>query len=279
MTTLPQNSLTHSDNEAEVTALAAIMARCPDAKPTEVLPDVSPAKLPRHVAIIMDGNGRWANARGMPRMMGHRAGAKSVRAVMEAVGDLGIEVVTLYSFSMDNWKRPAEEVHALMELYLEYMAAERKTLLSNKIRFRQIGRREGLPEIIQQGVAALEAETAGNTAATLCLAVNYGSRAELTDAAKALARRVASGELTPEAITERHLQAELYAPDLPDPDLLIRTAGEMRLSNYLLWQISYAELYVTQTLWPDFGREAFLGAIREYAGRSRRFGGLAQCPS
>ncbi|CAN5771433.1 polyprenyl diphosphate synthase [soil metagenome] len=244
------------------------------ARPAEILPDVPPAKIPRHVAIIMDGNGRWAAARNEPRVMGHQAGARSVRAVMEAAGELGIEVVTLYSFSMENWKRPAAEVEALMQLYLQYLELERPTLLKHNIRFRQIGRREGLPENVNRGVAALEAETARNTAGTLCLAVNYGSRAEIADAARALAEKVARGEMKAEDVNEAALHGALYAPDLPDPDLLIRTAGEMRLSNYLLWQISYAELFVTPTLWPDFGRESFLDAIREYAKRTRRFGGL-----
>lgn len=266
-------------SEAGEAALRAIMNRNPGAKPREVLPEVSPERIPRHVAIIMDGNGRWAKSRGQARMMGHRAGAKSVRAVMETAGDLGIEVVTLYSFSMDNWKRPEEEVRALMELYLEYMAVERQTLLENKVRFRQIGRRHGLPEIIQRGVEMLEAETADNTRGTLCLAVNYGSRAEIVDAAKDLALRVQRGEIDIEQIDESTFAQGLYAPDLPDPDLLIRTAGEMRISNYLLWQISYSELHVTQTLWPDFGREQFLEAIREYARRSRRFGGLSDTPT
>jgi undecaprenyl diphosphate synthase len=260
---------------AGIAALEAIRIRSPKARPHEVLPDVCPSRLPRHVAVIMDGNGRWASDRSQPRMLGHRAGAKSVRSLMETVGDLGIECITLYSFSMDNWKRPQAEVEALMHLYLEYMAIERPALMDNNIRFRQIGRSADLPPIIQEGVAALEAATAHHTSATLCLAVNYASRAEITDATRAIARKVASGELSPDDITEDTISASLYAPDVPDPDLLIRTAGEMRLSNYLLWQISYAELYVTPTLWPDFGREQFLDAIREYSRRSRRFGGLA----
>ncbi len=268
------HSSTPTLSPAGIAALEAINARSPKARPHEALPDVCPSRLPRHVAIIMDGNGRWANERQQPRMMGHRAGAKSVRSLMETVGELGIECVTLYSFSMDNWKRPQAEVEALMHLYLEYMSLERPALMDNNVRFRQIGRSADLPPIIQAGVAALEAATAHHTCATLCLAVNYGSRAEITDAARAIARQVASGELKPEDITEDTLSANLYAPDLPEPDLLIRTAGEMRLSNYLLWQISYAELYVTPTLWPDFGREQFLDSIREYARRSRRFGGL-----
>ncbi len=268
------HSSTPTLSPAGIAALEAIHARSPKARPHEVLPDVCPSRLPRHVALIMDGNGRWANQRQQPRMVGHRAGAKSVRSLMETVGDLGIECVTLYSFSMDNWKRPQAEVEALMHLYLEYMSLERPALMDNNVRFRQIGRGSDLPPIIQQGVAALEAATAHHTSATLCLAVNYGSRAEITDAARNIARQVAAGALKPDDITEDTLSANLYAPDLPEPDLLIRTAGEMRLSNYLLWQISYAELYVTPTLWPDFGREQFLDSIREYARRSRRFGGL-----
>ncbi|MCE7972823.1 MAG: di-trans,poly-cis-decaprenylcistransferase [Leptolyngbya sp. PLA1] len=223
----------------------------------------------------MDGNGRWAQSRGMPREMGHQAGAASVRAVVEHAGDLGIEYVTLYSFSLENWKRPAEEVRALMQLCLAYLAAEEQDLIRRKIRFRVIGRREGLPGEVCDAIARVTASTAAGTRGELCLAINYGSRAEITDAVRALAADVGAGRLAPEAIDERLIASRLYTAGMPDPDLLIRTAGEMRVSNYLLWQISYSELHVTPVLWPDFGPANLDAAVREYAMRDRRFGGLS----
>lgn len=238
-------------------------------------PSVERSRLPRHVAIIMDGNGRWARSRGLDRVKGHEQGALGVRPIVEHAGRLGIEVLTLYSFSVENWKRPAEEVGALMRLYTYYMERELETLMRENIRFRQIGRREGLPGEVLDAVDRLTEQTRHNTAATLCLAVNYGGRAELTDAVRRIAERVAAGELDPSAISESTVAEHLYTSDLPDPDLLIRTAGEQRVSNYLLWQISYAELYVTQTLWPDFTPGSLNEAIEDYAGRTRRFGGLA----
>jgi undecaprenyl diphosphate synthase len=246
----------------------------PKAEPLVRLPDVPPSRIPRHIAIIMDGNGRWAKERGLPRRAGHKAGALAVRAAVEECGKLGVEALTLYSFSLENWKRPREEIEALMALYLEYMRAERELLVKHNMRFRQIGRREGLPpEALAELDLTLEA-TKNCTGPTLCLAVNYGSRAEITDAVRAIARRVAQGELAPDAIDEAALSAHLDTAGLPDPDLLIRTAGEMRISNYLLWQISYSELHVTPTLWPDFRAEHLHAAVRDFASRRRRFGGL-----
>ncbi len=256
-------------------ALDAILARNPEADPLRQLPGVPPSRIPRHVAVIMDGNGRWAQERGFPRIFGHRNGAASVRAVVEAAGRMGVEVLTLYSFSLENWKRPADEVEGLMALCEAYLEGNRDLLLRNGVRFRVIGRREGLPEAVRKGVAMLEELTSDCTRATLCLALNYGSRAELADAARRIAERVRTGELDPAQIDESTVAAHLYAPDLPDPDLLIRTAGELRVSNYLLWQISYAELYVTDTYWPDFREEALREAIGAYAARDRRFGGLS----
>ncbi|MGD9690264.1 MAG: isoprenyl transferase [Phycisphaerales bacterium] len=250
-------------------------ARNPKARPHLILPDVHPARIPRHIAIIMDGNGRWAQQRSLPRMAGHREGARSVRTIVEEAGYLGIEVVTLYSFSMENWKRPREEVEALMRLYMEYMAAQREELMRENIRFRQIGQAEGLPAEVLALRDEVEAQTRGNTASTLCLAVNYGSRAEIVDAVRAIARRVKDGSLSPESISEETFARNLGTHDLPDPDLLIRTAGEMRVSNFLLWQISYAELHVTPVFWPEFGAADLHAAIRDYAQRTRRFGGLA----
>lgn len=233
---------------------------------------------PSHIAIIMDGNGRWAQKRGFPRIFGHRNGAGAVRAVIEECGRLGVEVLTLYSFSMENWKRPREEIDALMYLYTMYIEAETQGLIDNNIRFVQIGRREGLPDEVVAAVDRLTAATSGCTGATLCVAVNYGSRAEITDAARAIARDVKCGRLDPDTIDESTIERRLYTAGLPDPDLLIRTAGERRLSNYLLWQLSYAEIHVTEALWPDFGIGDLHTAVRDFASRSRRFGGLEAEP-
>lgn len=259
-------------------ALQRMRRITPDADPVARLPGVRPSRVPRHVALIMDGNGRWAEQRGFPRIFGHRNGATSLRAVLREAAKLGIELLTFYSFSIENWKRPADEVAALMSLYLQYMSGEREELLRNNIRLVQIGRREGLPAEALRALDETAAATSACTGLTLCLAVNYGSRAEITDAARALAARVQRGELDPNDITEQHLEAELYTAGMPDPDLLIRTAGELRISNYLLWQISYAEIYVTDVLWPDFGEAQFRQAIQAYAQRERRFGGLDSAP-
>ncbi len=236
-------------------------------------------RMPRHIAVIMDGNGRWAGARSLPRFHGHREGAKAVRRLMTEAAKLGIEYLTLYSFSIENWNRPREEVDQLMALYVEYMAAERQTLAENNIRLMQIGRRDNLPpETIVELEKTIEA-TRSCTGPTLVLAVNYSSRAEITDGVRDIARRVASGELSPDDITESTVSESLYTAGIPDPDLLIRTSGEWRLSNYLLWQISYAELYITDTLWPDFAEHDLHEAIRSYAARDRRFGRVAPAPS
>ena len=247
---------------------------CPAADPTTLIPDVPPSRIPRHVAIIMDGNGRWAVERGFPRVFGHRNGARAVRAAIRACGRLGIECLTLYSFSAENWKRPAEEVSELMQLYCQYMEAERAELVKENIRFRQIGRREGLPAAALAALDATMEATRHCTGPVLCLAVNYSSRAEIADACRRLASRVQTGALSPESIDEAAITDALDTAGLPDPDLLIRTAGEMRISNFLLWQISYAELYVTDLYWPDFDEPALLNALRSYASRQRRFGAL-----
>lgn len=248
----------------------------PKADPVSRLPDVHPARIPRHIAVIMDGNGRWAQERGFPRIFGHRNGVGAVREVMHEAAALGVEALTLYSFSLENWKRPREEVEALMLLCTTYLDGELQEFLREGIRFRVIGRHDGLPGEVVHAIERVKQATAGCTGPTLCLAINYGSRAEITDAARALAREVGQGRLNPEAITEELLASRLQTHGLPDPDLLIRTAGEMRVSNYLLWQISYAEIHVTPTLWPDFSREHLHAAIRDFASRKRRFGGLGE---
>jgi undecaprenyl diphosphate synthase len=233
-----------------------------------------PERLPRHVAIIMDGNGRWARQRGFPRFAGHRAGAKTVRLIVEECARLGLRQLTLYSFSTENWNRPQEEVGMLMDLYVEYMRSQRQLLIDNNIQFVQIGRREGLPALVLQELENTLAVTRKNTGMALCLAINYGSRMEITDAVRAIAEEVKSGVLSPDAVTEQTISDRLYTAGMPDPDLLIRTAGEMRISNYLLWQISYAELYVTDVFWPEFSIDELHKAFRNFAARNRRFGGV-----
>ena len=235
-------------------------------------------KLPRHIAIIMDGNGRWATARGLPRVLGHHAGAEAVRRVVEAACELGVKVLTLYAFSWENRDRPAEEIRELMQLLERFLRAETPRLLANRIRLRAIGRLDELPTGVVRGLQRVMEQTAAGDQMTLVLALSYGGRQELVDAARRLAQRVQQGTLRPEEIDEAHLAQQLYAPDLPDPDLLIRTSGEQRLSNFLLWQSSYAELYVTPTRWPDFSKEDLAEAIAEYERRDRRFGKLNEWP-
>ena len=247
--------------------------RAPTRIPSE-LAALPRERWPRHIAIIMDGNGRWAKARGLPRAAGHREGVVSVRRVVTEAARLGLDAITLYSFSSENWKRPADEVAALMLLCCEFLRVERPTMLRENIRFRRIGRREGLPDEVLAELDATERATAHHTGLTLCLALNYGSRTEIADAARALAREVAAGARSPESIDEAAVSSHLYTAGIPDPDLLVRTAGEMRISNYLLWQISYAELHVTEVLWPDFTEADLAAAILAFGGRDRRFGGL-----
>ena len=235
---------------------------------------LSREQLPAHVAIIMDGNGRWAAQRGLPRVAGHGQGAANVREIITHAARLGLRALTLYSFSTENWKRPRDEVDALMGLYVEYLRKERATIMENGVRLVQAGRRDGLPAPVLAELDATQQLSAGNTGLTLCLAINYGSRQEITDAVQAIAREVAAGRLAPEAITEEHISQRLYTAGLPDPDLLIRTAGEMRVSNFLLWQISYAEFYVSDVLWPEFTTADLNAALQAYARRERRFGAV-----
>lgn len=256
-------------------ALARIRRLSPGADPLTHLPDVPPERLPRHIAIIMDGNGRWARERNLPRIRGHHAGAESIRAVIEECAKLGIEAITLYSFSNENWKRPADEVEALMGLSLAYMRSERDTLVKHNIRFVPIGRREGLPDEVRRELDRTVAATNRCTGPTLCVAMNYGGRTEIVDAVRAIARDAALGLIDPAAIDESTIEANLYTAGMPEPDLLIRTSGEMRISNFLLWQISYAEIHVTDVLWPDFRAPELHKAIRDYSRRQRRFGGIA----
>lgn len=272
---LPSAPLISPTDPTVLAAISALQARNPTADPLRYLPDVHPAKIPRHIAIIMDGNGRWATARGLHRALGHREGAKAVERTLELAGNMGVEYLTLYSFSLENWKRPKDEVDALMGLYIQSIATHAERLIRDGIRFRQLGRIDGLPSEVQAKGRELEEATKHNKRATLCLAVNYGGRAELADACRSIAKRLAAGEITAEQIDEHLVAANLYAPDIPDPELMIRTAGENRISNFLLWQLSYAELHITPTLWPDFDEPDLAAAIRDFAGRTRKFGALA----
>jgi undecaprenyl diphosphate synthase len=242
-------------------------------------PNIPPERFPRHIAVIMDGNGRWAVRRGMQRVQGHQEGAKSVRRIVTECARLrkehgGPDFLTLYSFSLENWKRPAEEVTFLMQMYIDYLRQERVTMMENNIRFHQIGRLENLPDPVMEEVEITLEQTKKNDGLTLVLALNYGSRAEIVDTVRQIAAEVKAGDLSPSAIDEETISQRLYTAGMPDPDLLIRTAGEMRISNYLLWQISYAELYVSETLWPDFGERDLHKAIESFASRNRRFGAL-----
>jgi undecaprenyl diphosphate synthase len=248
-------------------------------QPASIIPQPSAAAsagLPRHVAIIMDGNGRWAKRQGQPRIFGHENGAKVVRPIVTHCAKLGLQALTLYSFSLENWKRPPDEIAHLMELYVRYLIAERDELMSNHVRFVQLGRRDGLPDVVLHELDETVALTKNNPGLTLALALNYGSRAEITDAVRTIAAKVQAGVLEPGQISEETIAAHLYtaAAGVPDPDLLIRTAGEMRVSNYLLWQISYAELYVSEVCWPDFTTQHLDAAFAEYARRTRRFGAV-----
>jgi undecaprenyl diphosphate synthase len=231
-------------------------------------------RLPRHIAIIMDGNGRWAQQRGLPRVEGHRRGERSVREAVEHCGELGIEHLTLYTFSAENWRRSEEEVSALMGLIELVARKEIRDLHKKGVRLRVLGRLDELPLSLQRELERDMALTRENTGLNLNLAINYGGRAEIVDATRRLAERVSMGLMRPEEIDEHALTRELYYPELPDPDLLIRTGGEMRISNFLLWQIAYTELWVTNTLWPEFDRKELTQAIHSFQNRERRFGAV-----
>lgn len=228
--------------------------------------------LPRHVAIIMDGNGRWAKQRGLPRIAGHRAGVEAVRAIVRACAAKGIEVLTLFAFSSENWRRPKHEVRLLMELFVTALQQEARRLHENNVRLRVIGDRTAFPARLQQCIAEAEALTGGNKGLTLVIAANYGGRWDITQAVRTLSRQAAAGKIALDAITEAEVQQALCLSDLPEPDLFIRSGGEERISNYLLWQLAYTELYFTDCLWPDFDDKALDAALASYAHRERRFG-------
>jgi undecaprenyl diphosphate synthase len=240
----------------------------------EILHDVPRERWPRHIAIIMDGNGRWAQQRSLPRIEGHRRGVASVRRTVEEAARLNLAQLTLYCLSSENWKRPQHELDFLMHLLEQYMIEERKTIMEQNIQVRIIGRRDGLPEQTLREIDCTVNMAAKNTGTTLCLAINYGGRAEMVDAVRRIATAAAEGKLLPAEIDETLLANHLYTAGMPDPDLLVRTAGEMRISNFLLWQISYAELWVTDRCWPEFEITDLHAAIRAFAARDRRFGGL-----
>jgi undecaprenyl diphosphate synthase len=247
-----------------------------DRKESDAYLRLDPARLPQHIAIIMDGNGRWARRRHLPRIAGHRAGVAAVRSTVETAARIGIPALTLYAFSEENWKkRPKSEVDFLMRLLCHYLKAEIKTLNGNNIRLRYIGRLHELPAIVQREMAEASEATAANTGMILTLALNYSARSEIVDAFRSLAEAASrNGGLDHLEVTEESISQNLYTRDLPDPDLVVRTSGEMRLSNFLLWQLAYAEIYVTQTLWPDFRGLQLLEGIEEYQKRERRYGGL-----
>jgi undecaprenyl diphosphate synthase len=241
---------------------------------TKLLAEVRAQPRPAHVAIIMDGNGRWATARGLPRIAGHREGVKTARAIVRAADAIGLRYLTLYAFSTENWSRPEDEVTMLMRLLEESIYRELPELMDNNVRLRVIGRTAGVPLPVRRGLDHVVAETEKNTGLTLLVAFNYGGRDELLDAFRALARRVQAGELAPDGLSEADVSGALYTHGVPDPDLLIRTSGEMRVSNFLLWQIAYTELWITPTLWPDFAPADLYRAVADFQGRTRRFGGV-----
>jgi undecaprenyl diphosphate synthase len=241
---------------------------------TDELLDVPRDARPRHIAIIMDGNGRWAQRQGLPRIEGHRRGVASVRRTTEQCARLDIEQLTLYCLSSENWKRPQRELEFLMHLLEQYMIEERSTIMDQNIRISVIGRRSEIPEAVQREMQKTIDMSAANSGLRLCLAINYGSRLELVDAVREIADEVKLGRLDPDAIDEDTVRRHLYTAGMSDPDLVIRTAGEMRVSNFLLWQISYAEIWVTEHCWPEFRESDLHQAIRDFAARDRRFGGL-----
>ena len=233
---------------------------------------LSRGNLPRHIAIIMDGNGRWARARGVPRLFGHRAGRESVREAVKGCVALGVEVLTLYTFSTENWKRPKREVDALMGILQETLRAEREELRANNVRLAVIGRAQDLPASVRKAIAETQSFLSGSSGLLLNLALSYSGRAELVDALRAILRDERSGKLDPAAVDEAFVSSFLYTAGLPDPDLLIRTSGELRLSNFMLWQLAYSEMWITETLWPDFRRRHLYQAVADFQRRERRFG-------
>jgi undecaprenyl diphosphate synthase len=231
-------------------------------------------KIPVHVAIIMDGNGRWAKKRNLPRIFGHKEGAKSVRVITEAAAGMGIKYLTLYAFSTENWKRPEKEIGFLMGLLQDHLEKELPTMMKNNVKLMTIGDISRLPAAAQKKLGDVKKKTSKNTGLKLVLALNYGAKAEITAAVKKIAGQAKNGLISVNSITEKTIEKNLFTKDIPDPELLIRTSGEMRISNFLLWQIAYAEIYITGTLWPDFRKKELLAALREFNRRERRFGGV-----
>jgi undecaprenyl diphosphate synthase len=257
-----------------------LQALSPGERDRRIATQLDPKRLPGHIAIIMDGNGRWARRRNFPRILGHKAGVDPVRTVVETCAQLGLEALTLYAFSVENWKRPRHEIEGLWRLLRVYLRRELPNLMQNRIQLMAIGRLESLPTPVQEELQAAVDKTAQNRGMRLNLAINYGGRTELVDAVNSILddARV-DGSLSSLEVTEEAIAAHLYTAGVRDPDLLIRTSGEMRISNFLLWQVAYSELYVTETLWPDFTRTELLEAIFEYQNRERRFGGLTRNPA
>lgn len=246
----------------------------PGSAESEMLAQIDSARLPRHIAIIMDGNGRWAKKRGKPRIFGHREGAESVRSILDTCARLEIKAVTLYAFSTENWKRPKDEVSGLMQMLKLYLKKELNTVHKNNIRFQAIGKIEGLDEDIQKRIAEAEKKTAENTGTVLNVALNYGGRSEIVEACRKAFKNFCSNGRPIEEFDEKDIEENLYTKGLPEVDLMIRTSGEMRISNFLLWQLAYSEIYVTETLFPDFRRGEIFKAILEFQKRDRRFGGV-----
>lgn len=245
-----------------------------NSKEAGLLAAIDPERIPRHVAIIMDGNGRWAKQRGKPRIFGHRAGAESVRAIVDTAARLGIKAVTLYAFSTENWKRPRDEVSGLMQMLKRYLKSELKEVHKNNIRFQAIGNLGGFSEDIQKELGAAMEKTAGNTRMTLSIAINYGGRAEILQAARRAAQTLVDRGLSVDNMSEADIERHLYTYGLPEVDLMVRTSGEFRISNFLLWQLAYSEIYVTPVLFPDFRRPEIFEAIIDYQKRERRFGDI-----
>jgi undecaprenyl diphosphate synthase len=249
-----------------------------DLEEERLLRELDADRLPQHIAVIMDGNGRWAQRRHLPRVAGHRTGVQSARTVIETCSGLGITALTLYAFSMENWRRPKAEIDFLMRLLREYLRRELPSLHRNNVRMLVIGRSDQLPREVRADIDRAMEQTAGNTGMKLAVALNYGGRAELVDAFNLILDRVRNNGLANARVDEEMISRHLYTAGLPDPDLLIRTSGEMRVSNFLLWQIAYAEIYVTETLWPDFSRAQLYEALLDFQKRERRYGGLAEAP-
>jgi undecaprenyl diphosphate synthase len=272
---IPESALPPMKSHLTLQVAAPSALGSVSAEESEILAKLNLARLPRHVAVIMDGNGRWAQRKHLPRVAGHRVGTQTARSTIETCARLKIEALTLYAFSVENWRRPKTETDFLMQLLREYLRTEMPLIQRNNIRMRFLGRSGELPAGVQQDMHNAEQKTAGNGGMVLCLALNYGGRAEMVDAANAIvAERIARGSSAP--ITEQDVSRHLYTTGLPDPDLLIRTSGEMRVSNFLLWQIAYAEIFVTETLWPDFNRARLLESFVEFQKRERRYGGLQE---